>query len=464
MPITNLAQAAANLGLNPFVKKNDGAIVKRFVSPASSVAGGGNGVTSLDDPTYLGFSLRFDILSPLFNGGTTGDPVRPPSETPLFDSVINEAADIGLAEGPANPSIDGTKSINTDLPAGESAVGYLKAIGEPTRASYLTQFIQGLREVNQFRPYYWQTIEGLTEAWGKTFDMKDPFLGSSDDEGIVISCLEAVDLKISALFNLYKAAVYDSEYRRFALPKNLMRFKVEVDVYEIRRFKATSNWLQKLNPNQSPNDVDRFLNDNTSKITFVFDDCIWVPAESGKIFGSVTNAGGNEMAMSGMKWTYNSLMMKSDFAGIDQELNDASKNQGKGGLGAAVRQAAKQQALKAAGALADRGVRAVQAAAQGVILGNAFGLRNQIFAALQNPGALINAVTGARLTRGSSASTNIRLGDNILGEGIRASNSLPTGNLLVGQIPQVNTNLDSSNIFGAGPSGPPSLTSNNIFG
>lgn len=470
MPITDLAQTGAKLFLNPSAKKDDRAIIKRFVSPASTVAGGGNGVTSLDDPTYLGFSLRFDILSPLFNGGTTGDPARPPSETPLFDSLINNAADgfsnstaAAAAEKEAAAAAAG-KGINNDLPTGESAVGYLKAVGEVTRASYLTQFLQGLREVNQFRPYYWQTIEGLTEAYDKTFIMEDPYQGSADAEGIVIGCLEAVDLKISAIFNLYKAAVYDVEYKRFILPKNLMRFSVEVDVFEIRRFKATRNFLEKLNPNTPPNDVDRFLNDNTSRITFVFKDCVWVPGESGKVFGSVTNAGGNEMAMSGMKWTYGSLMMKSDFAGIDQELNDASKKQGKGKLGDAVKQAAKQQALKAAGALADRGARAVSAAVRGLVLGNAFGLRNQIFAALQNPGSLVSAVEGARLSGRSSASTNIRLGDNILGEGIRASNSLPSGNLLVGQIPQVNTNLDSSNIFGAGPSGPPPLTSNNVFG
>lgn len=463
MPITDLAQTGATLFLNPSAKKDDRAIIKRFVSPASSVAGGGNGVTSLDDPTYLGFLLRFDILSPLFNGGTTGEPARPPSETPLFDSLLNDAAD-GFAASTATANVDDGTSVNTDLPASESAVGYLKTVGDLTRASYLTQFLQGLREVNQFRPYYWQTIEGLTEAYNKTFIMEDPYQGSSDAEGIVIGCLEAIDLKISAIFNLYKAAVYDAEYKRFVLPKNLMYFKVEVDVFEIRRFKAAKNFLEKLNPNTPPNEVDRFLNDNTSKITFVFDDCVWVPGESGKVFGNVTNAGGNTMAMSGMKWTYGSLMMKSDFAGIDQELNDASKKQSKGGLGAAVKQAAKQQAAKAAGALSDRAARAAQAAAQGVVLGNAFGLRNQIFGALQNPGALVSAVEGSRLSGGGSPNTNIRLGDNILGEGIQPNNSLPSGNLLVGQIPQINTSLNSSNIFGAGPSGPLPLTSNNVFG
>jgi hypothetical protein len=70
---------------------------KTFVSPAYAVQGGGNGVTSIDDPTYLGFSLRFDISSPLFNGATNGTPAKPPSENPLLDAVVGAAADNGLA-------------------------------------------------------------------------------------------------------------------------------------------------------------------------------------------------------------------------------------------------------------------------------------------------------------------------------------------------------------------------------
>lgn len=463
MPITDFLQANANLPPNPFARKNDSAIIKKFVTPIKSVSGGGNGVTTLDDPTYLGFSLRFDISSPLFNAGTVALPepaqdFGPQTEAETPGGGISFFAPQLPPPPPLPPKI-----------IGESAVAYLNTIGETVRANYLKQFIQGLLEVNNTRPYYWQTIEGLTEAWTKSFEMIDPYQGSAEGEGIVIGCLEAVDLKISALFNLYRLAVYDVEYKRFILPKNLMFFRVYIDIYEIRRFKSTKNWLQKLNPSSPPNDVDRYLNDNTSRITFDLNDCVWIPAESGKIYGSVTNAGGNEMAMSGMKWSYSTLKMITDFAGLDTVLSDAAKKTGQsGGIMAAVGQAAKQQALKAAGALADRAARAVKSAAQSLLLGNIFGLRNQVLTALQNPGALVNAIEGAALTvgksRGAPLSNNISLGGNMLGEGITPSNSLPTDNLLVGQISQVNSNLDSSNIFGTGPSGPPPLTSNNVFG
>ncbi len=464
MPISELDKQLKDPAINPLARRGND-VVKRFVNPGSSVSGGGNGVTSLDDPTYLGFSLRFDIGSPLFNGATNGSPAKPPSESPLLDALISEAGELGLAPSSGNPRLAG--DAGKPISAGESAVSYLIQVGEPTRASYLEAFIQGLREVNEYRPYYWQTIDGLTESWAKSLSVIDPYQGTAEGEGITIGCLEAVDLKISALFNLYKAAVYDVEYRRMVLPRNLMYFRVYVDVFEIRRFKVVENWLQKLNPNTPPNDVERFLNDNTSRITFVFDDCMWVPSESGKVFESVTNAGGNEMAVTSMKWQYCSVSMTSDFSGIDQELNDKSKNQTQGKLGDAVKNAAKQQALKAAGAASDRLARKIGGFARGLVLGNAFGLRNQVFAALQNPGALSAAVSGAARQIGrATGPTNPSgpsLGDNPMGSVLQPGNSLPSGNLFSGQIPTTPSNLQADNIFGAGPSGPPPLTPNNVF-
>ena len=130
MAESNLYSPLNDPAINPFRRTSsaNADIIKRFVTPQSSVSGGGNGVTSLDDPTYLGFSLRFDITSPLFNGSTVGDP-------------FNESPNI---------------------PAGESALGYLVQVGQKQRAQYLRAFVQGLFEVNNTRPYYWQTIEGLS--------------------------------------------------------------------------------------------------------------------------------------------------------------------------------------------------------------------------------------------------------------------------------------------------------------
>jgi len=442
MPINEPYNPSNDPRINPFARRGND-IIKRFVNPASSISGGGNGVTSLDDPTYLGFSLRFDILSPLFNGAANGQIEKPPSENPVFDAVLGALSGRGQAAPVNGDAADQDSSLS--IPSSESAIGYLKKIGEVTRANYLKSFIQGLREINEFRPYYWQTIDGLTDAWSKTLDIDDPYVGSANSaEGITIGCLEAIDLKVSALFNLYKAAVYDAEYRRMVLPKNLMQFRIEVDVHEIRKFKSTQTWLSKLNLSDSRNDVDRFLNENTSKITFVFEDCIWVPSESGKVFENVTNAGGNTMAATSMKWQYGNLYIKSDFAGIDQELNDKTKLQNKGKLGAAIKNAAKQQAEKAGNAILNRVESRARGLVQSTVLGNVFSLRNQVLSFIRDPGALAGAIEGALFQQRSQPQ---RLSDNPL--------SSTTSN--------ARSQLNSSNVFGPGPSGPPQLNSNNVF-
>jgi hypothetical protein len=244
-----------------------------------------------------------------------------------------------------------------------------------------------------------------------------------------------------------------------------MYFNIYVDVHEIRRFRSTQTWLSKLNLSKSQDEVERYLNDNTSKITFLFDDCVWVPSECGKVFESVTNAGENTPAVTSIKWEYSMISLQSDFAGIDQELNDKSMLQGKGNLGSAIKDATKNQAIKAGNAILNRAESRLRGSVQSLVLGNAFGLGNQILNFIRNPGALASAIEGAvfQPNRNRSTPSGQRLGDNALGEGPAASPQLSTNNIFSSQLNTSNATLNASNIFGSSPSGPPPLNSNNVF-
>lgn len=468
MPISEPYNPINDSGINPFRKRTSANtdIIKRFVTPQTSVSGGGNGVTSLDDPTFLGFSLRFDITSPLFNGATNGTPPAPPAA----DSLLNQLGGaFGLTAPQPEPGMD-----MSGVPSGESAVGYLKQVGEAQRVDYLQSFIQGLLEVNAYRPYYWQTVEGLQDAWSNSNNMLDPYNGTKDEDGIAIGCLEAIDLKISALFNLYRAAAFDNGYNRFVLPRNLMYFDVYVDVYEIRNFKSTISWLEKINSARNntglaQTDVDRFLNDNTSRITFKFSDCTWNINESGKIFEKVTNAGGGEMASTSMKWGYKRIEMQSTFSGFDKSLADGQGNRTQGNLRDFVREAGREALQNAANSAIERARQAAAARVQGLLLGNVFGLRNRVFAALSNPGALAAAAAGAAVQAarifGPRRSTGPNLGDNPFPDNpIVPASSLPSDNIFLGQGEAEGGPLDSTNLFGPGPSGPPPLKPTNVFG
>lgn len=429
---------------------------KKFVNAKSNYGSGNNGLTSIDDPTYLGFELMFDISSPLFNGTVVGD--------------------TGIEDG----------GSSNDYPSTPSAIGYLNKIGQANRVQFLKSFCQGILEIQRTRPYYFQTITGLIEAFQKSTNFStDPFTGSTGEEGIAIGCLEALDLKITALFNMYRMAVYDMRYKRFVIPKNLCRFDIYINVHEIRKFKAVVKDAQDgTTRSTQAGDTAAVTNENTSQIRFKFTECLFDVSASGKVFDGVTNTGG-EIATTEMKFGYSTLELISQYSGFDSAMEEDKQQtiespgmQGK--QKSFLKNKLDQVVAKAEGignqALSNlkNSPERLQAAVEGRIgglidsgvLGNAFGLQAQALGALTNPG-IINAALGAALQgglggAGGSISTNV--GDGAFDPAVDPGNSL-TGNQQVFD-PSTNTlgGLDSSNIFG--PSGPGSnsnLIQENIF-
>jgi uncharacterized membrane protein YeaQ/YmgE (transglycosylase-associated protein family) len=464
MPLNNLAAGPIDsLGSVPganvvgsFLQSGD-KFRKKFITVNKNPVSSGNGITGYDDPTYLGFTLTFDITSPLFNGATKG------------------AAGATAASGSENNTVES-----------QSAIGYLKEIGENNRANYLQAFVQGIREINNTRPYYWQSITGLSEAWQATSSMgPDPYVGSKEGEGISIDCLEAIDLKLTALFSLYRLAVYDSRYRRFVLPKNLMYFDVDVQVAEIRNFKQTVNYLSLLSGGKAGEAENAaVIKNNSSFVKFRFTDCVWAAEESSKAFDTISNVGG-EVVSTSIKWSYSNVMLDAEFAGYDQSILSTRQQKTDGPIDPTNPQdwtkfakdqatQAAQQALQSAASAAER---AVLTQVNSLIFGNVHGgVQNTITNVLQNPGgALVNATIGgigaAIQQNGSQAVTApIQLADNIMPAPAQTKSSLPTEKIQ----PAANqpTNFDGAqpkpfsptNVFGPGPSGPPPLTSSNVHG
>ena len=56
----------------------------------------------------------------------------------------------------------------------------------------------------------------------------------------------------------------------------------------------------------------KYVNENTSRVRFKFTECTWDPAASGKVFESVTNAGGT-VATTEMKFGYGVMETVSIF-------------------------------------------------------------------------------------------------------------------------------------------------------
>ena len=122
----------------------------------------------------------------------------------------------------------------SEKPLKNTAMGYLEKIGDTIRMGYLKSFVKLLKRINEETPWFFQTIEGLDEAWKHMYQEKDykPIL---TDRKVIINCLdESVDLRMTALMDLYRKACFDWPNRREVVPANLRRFTVRVYCYEGR--------------------------------------------------------------------------------------------------------------------------------------------------------------------------------------------------------------------------------------
>ena len=146
----------------------------------------------IQDPTVLGFKLFF-----------------------YFDNV-------------ESPLLFGLKRDINDPPL-NSAAHFLKSIGDTQRLFYLEKFIYLLSGINTQCPWYFQSLNGLKDAWKQ--DITQPLL---KDKKLEIECYDSIDLRVTAMMDLYRKACFDWKYRREVIPENLRRFKMDVYLYEQR--------------------------------------------------------------------------------------------------------------------------------------------------------------------------------------------------------------------------------------
>lgn len=139
------------------------------------------------DPTYFGFKILFD-----------------------FNKINGLLAD--------------ASNIN-------SASAYLTRIGDKVRLNYLQTFINLLRNISTQTAWFFDSISGLDEAWKRDYNM--PLLA---DKMLTITCRESIDLRMTALIDLYRKACFDWVNRREVVPINLRLFEMTVYVYDYRIF------------------------------------------------------------------------------------------------------------------------------------------------------------------------------------------------------------------------------------
>jgi len=200
-----------------------------------------------EDPTYLGFKFVFDFGALPINAETGWAP------SPLL-RVGNYTETNGGAMVPRNlfgqPQYDYTSSdvvyysTYNYLLERDGSYGRGNSL---KRANALKQFQILLADINNNSPWFFQSIEGLDKLEKvshtgfqdeSSTDSFDP--ARTSGKTLTVTCLESLNLRLTALANLYNQATFDADNMRWLVPRNLRKFTMWIYVTEIRNFFKTT--------------------------------------------------------------------------------------------------------------------------------------------------------------------------------------------------------------------------------
>lgn len=156
-----------------------------------------------EDPTFLTFSIDFRL------------------DLSLFEDSI------GLHQSPL---------FNEEEGSAFSAMNYLINREFVPEAVRLKKFKDILKYITENAPWYYQSISGLKNLWKANTNMEQNYKGK--DAVLTIETLEALDLKISYLADLYRKSIYDGVFMREIIPDNLRYFAMDIYVSEFRNLRT----------------------------------------------------------------------------------------------------------------------------------------------------------------------------------------------------------------------------------
>jgi len=200
-----------------------------------------------EDPTYLGFKIVIDFgVLPIRD-----DDGLPPS--PLFkeDSYIPSGFSSTNPFGQPQYSYRTTPNGAIDF---YSATSYLREREAGfqrggKRSDMLIQFKNSLSDLLNNSPWFLQTISGLDQlplVSRKGFAVEEGSEFNSQrtaGKALEFTTLESLNLRMTALADLYNQATFDYDNMRELVPRNLRKFTMYIFVSEIRNFFKTSRLI-----------------------------------------------------------------------------------------------------------------------------------------------------------------------------------------------------------------------------
>jgi hypothetical protein len=200
-----------------------------------------------EDPTYLGFSMDFEFgllgidqeygtpVSPLFKDGSYLN------DTNL--NIFGQLQYIGRSKTPKDVLFYSAQTYLENREVSTTYDGFPRTGGK--RSQMIKQFKILLRDITKNQPWFFQSITGLDALYkvarGGFQDLdSDTDFNPSRAATITVTTLESLNLRITALADLYNHATFDFINMRETVPRNLRRFRMYIYVTDLRNFFKTN--------------------------------------------------------------------------------------------------------------------------------------------------------------------------------------------------------------------------------
>lgn len=200
-----------------------------------------------------------------------------------------------------------------------SALAYLKRIGETARYNLLKKFINNFRNVINDYEHLFLGIDGLD-----LIQNAPPYqLFGSDEDKINLKIYEPIDFKIQSLVTAYRKILYDDTRGVEVLPINMQRFDCHVFVFNHGYYNellygtddADKHIERRLFPTK-----DKIINNKFAEMhhqIFTMEQCTFDVTESGKDFiTNVSNEMRSDFVVNNLTFKFKFAQYSARFAGV----------------------------------------------------------------------------------------------------------------------------------------------------
>ncbi len=197
--------------------------------------------------------------------------------------------------------LDDNKSVNTAIEYLENCSNSYGVSQIAERKIALLKFVGSLSYINENAPWFFNSITGLNKA--DTINLNEPFKGNEIEIGVRE---DAVDMRLTTLFGLYKYACFDNINLKEIIPENLRKFDMTILVFHTPlRYYQTGFQSMKDGTYEYKSFNSQDFGDRMSYLMFTFTNCEFDPESINSVIpGEISNTEAFNLGKSSFKIKY----------------------------------------------------------------------------------------------------------------------------------------------------------------